>query len=185
LSGLEWAAGIPGTLGGAVVGNAGAFGGELSGNLLLAEILHPKGCENWPVERFEYAYRSSLLKQQPGQRVVLSASLALQHSTPEAVQARMNEFTERRHQTQPPGASMGSMFKNPPGDAAGRLIDLAGLKGTRIGDAQISTLHGNFFINHGQATAVDIYQLIDLARSQVARKLGVNLELEIECLGDW
>jgi UDP-N-acetylmuramate dehydrogenase len=97
----------------------------------------------------------------------------------------MNEFTERRHQTQPPGASMGSMFKNPAGDAAGRLVDVAGLKGTRIGDAQISTLHGNFFINHGQATAADIYQLIDLARSQVAQKLGVNLELEIECLGDW
>ena len=185
LSGLEWAAGIPGTLGGAVVGNAGAFGGDMSGNLLLAEILHPNGREHWPVERLEYAYRTSILKRQPGQYVVLSATLALQTSTPEAVQARSNEFTERRHQTQPPGASMGSMFKNPPGDAAGRLIDAAGLKGFQIGDAQISPLHGNFFINHGQACAADIYALISLARTQVAEKFAVTLELEVELLGFW
>jgi len=185
LSGLEWAAGIPGTLGGAVVGNAGAFGGDIAGNLLLAEILHPNGHENWPVERLDYAYRTSILKRQPGQRVVLSATLALQHSTPEAVQARVNEFTEQRHKTQPPGASMGSMFKNPPGDAAGRLIDACGLKGTQVGAAQISPLHGNFFINHGQATAADVYSLISLARSQVAEKFGVTLELEVELLGLW
>lgn len=185
LSGLEWAAGIPGTLGGAVVGNAGAFGGDVAGNLLLAEILHPNGRENWPVERLEYAYRTSILKRKPERRVVLSATLVLQHSTPETVQARVNEFTEHRHRTQPPGASMGSMFKNPPGDAAGRLIDAAGLKGTQIGKAQISPLHGNFFINHGDATAADIYSLIDLARSTVAEKFAVTLELEIELLGNW
>jgi UDP-N-acetylmuramate dehydrogenase len=185
LSGLEWAAGIPGTLGGAVVGNAGAFGGDIAGNLLLAEILQPDSYENWPVERLEYAYRTSILKRQPGQQVVLSATLALEHSTPAAVQARVNELTEQRHKTQPPGASMGSMFKNPPGDAAGRLIDVCGLKGTRVGAAQISPLHGNFFINHGQATAADVYSLISLARTQVAEKLGIKLELEVELLGDW
>ena len=101
LSGLEWAAGIPGTIGGAVDGNAGAPGKDMSTNLVVAEILHPNGHEHWPVERLEYAYRTSILKRQPGQHVVLSATLALQPSTPEAVQARSNEFTERRHQTQP------------------------------------------------------------------------------------
>jgi UDP-N-acetylmuramate dehydrogenase len=185
LSGLEWAAGIPGTLGGAVVGNAGAFDGDIAGNLLLAEILHPNGHENWPVEQLDYAYRTSLLKRKPALRVVLSATLALQHSTPEAVQARINEFTERRHKTQPPGASMGSMFKNPPGDAAGRLIDACGLKGAQVGAAQISPLHGNFFINDGRASAADVYSLINLARTQVAQKYGITLELEVELLGDW
>lgn len=185
LAGLEWAAGIPGTLGGAVVGNAGAFGGDIAGNLLLAQILQPNSNENWPVERLEYSYRSSILKRQPGQRVVLSAILALEHSTPEEVQARMNAFSEHRHKTQPPGASMGSMFKNPPGDAAGRLIDACGLKGSQVGAAQISPLHGNFFINHGQATAAEVYALIDLARTQVAEKFGITLELEVELLGLW
>ena len=185
LSGLEWASGIPGTLGGAVINNAGAYGADIASNLLLADILHPNGRENWPVERFEYAYRSSLLKRQPGQRVVLAAVLTLQRSTPEVVQAKMNELSERRHRSQPSGASMGSMFKNPPGEAAGRLIDMAGLKGTQIGGAQISTLHGNFFINLGGATAADIYALICLARSRVAEQFGITLELEVELLGDW
>jgi UDP-N-acetylmuramate dehydrogenase len=117
--------------------------------------------------------------------VVLSATLALEHGRPEIVQARMEEYSERRHRTQPPGASMGSMFKNPPGESAGRLIDLAGLKGRQIGDAQISPLHGNFFVNLGQATATDIAALISLARSQVAEKFGIELELEVELLGDW
>lgn len=185
LSGLEWAAGIPGTLGGAVVGNAGAFGGDLSGNLLMAEILHQYGRENWPVEHFDYSYRNSMLKRRPGKWVVLTATLALEQSTPESVQARMDELTERRHRTQPPGASMGSMFKNPPGEAAGRLIDLAGLKGRQMGEAQISPLHGNFFVNLGKASAAEIFALISLARTQVAEKFGVELELEVELLGDW
>lgn len=193
LSGLEWAAGIPGTIGGAVVGNAGAHGGDMSGCLVMAEILHPQQAgaqapyarSEWPVDKFEFAYRSSLLKRQAGQAVVLSAVLRLERSTPEAVQAKIDAFTEYRHRTQPPGASMGSMFKNPPGDYAGRLIDAAGLKGHRIGEVEISSLHGNFFVNLGQATATDIYALIDLARRSVAEKFGVQLELEIELLGEW
>ncbi len=199
LSGLEWAAGIPGTIGGAVVGNAGAHGDDMSGCLVMAEILHRQeaglqsdptsgrkcGRSEWPVEKFEFAYRSSLLKRQAGQAVVLAAVLRLEHSTPEAVQAKIDAFTEYRHRTQPPGASMGSMFKNPPGDYAGRLIDAAGLKGHRIGNVEISSLHGNFFVNLGQATAADIYALIDLARRTVAEKFGVQLELEIELLGEW
>ena len=195
-SGLEWAAGIPGTLGGAVVGNAGAFGADLSANLVMAEILHHKQQmkagelpsvqrKKWSKENFEYGYRTSVLKQHPGAAIVLSAKLQLERSTPQAVQARIDEHTVVRHRTQPPGASTGSMFKNPPGNHAGRLIDAAGLKGTQVGGAQISPLHGNFFINQGRASASDFYQLIRLAQTTVAEKFGIALELEIQLVGDW
>jgi UDP-N-acetylmuramate dehydrogenase len=192
-SGLEWAAGMPGTLGGAVFGNAGAHGGDIAGNLLLAEILHRSdngydaspGIEEWTSDRFQYEYRSSILKRQPGEGVILSAALKLERSVPELVQAKIDEFTVYRRRTQPPGASLGSMFKNPPGDHAGRLIEAAGLKGLRIGDAQISTLHANFFINLGQAKAVDVSRLIEISRGKVQEKFGVDLELEIEFVGDW
>jgi UDP-N-acetylmuramate dehydrogenase len=193
LAGLEWAAGIPGTVGGAVLGNAGAHGADMAGNLVMATILqhNPKAQEGmptrqeWPVDRLEYAYRTSRLKRQPGQAIVLAATLRLKRSTPEKVQAKIDELVAYRRQTQPPGASMGSMFKNPPGDYAGRLIEAAGLKGARVGDAQISTLHANFFINHGQATAREIYNLIEMARQGVAEKFDVKLELEIELIGEW
>lgn len=196
LSGLEWAAGIPGSLGGAVVGNAGAFGADLSSNLIVAEILHRIPAmeatgqhiarrEKWSKERFGYEYRSSVLKRGSEAAVVLSAKLRLMNSTPDAVKARMDEQTAIRHRTQPPGASTGSMFKNPPGDYAGRLIDAAGLKGTQIGGVQISPLHGNFFINLGNATASDFYRLVELARNTVADKFGIGLELEIQLVGEW
>jgi len=199
LAGLEWAAGIPGTLGGAVVGNAGAHGADLAGILLLAEILHPDSTAQqgefqrleWPVEKLEYAYRSSILKRQILQErdrpspVVLAALLRLEHSTPEQVQARIDEYVAYRKLTQPPGASMGSMFKNPSGDYAGRLIEAAGLKGARVGDAQISPLHGNFFINLGNARSSDIRALIEMAQEQVMQVFGVELELEIELVGEW
>jgi UDP-N-acetylmuramate dehydrogenase len=109
----------------------------------------------------------------------------LNHSTKEAVRFKIGEFVSKRKSTQPPGASMGSMFKNPPGDHAGRLIEAAGLKGARIGNAEISALHGNFFVNHGNTKASDIRALIELAQKTVAEKFGVKLELEIEMIGDW
>jgi len=193
LSGLEWAVGIPGSVGGAVFGNAGAHGTDIAGQLVVADILQRvrsgqevmPNREEWPVERLEYSYRNSVLKRNPGQVFVLAAVMRLTRSTPEQVQARTDELTSYRRRTQPPGASMGSMFKNPPGDYAGRLIDAAGLKGRRIGDAQISTLHGNFFVNNGRASSADIYSLIELARGAVADKFGINLELEIELVGEW
>ena len=193
LSGLEWAVGIPGSVGGAVFGNAGAHGVDIAGQLVVADILQRirsgqedmLNREEWPVERLEYSYRNSILKRNPGQAFVLAAMLRLTPSTPEEVQARTDEMTSYRRRTQPPGASLGSMFKNPPGDYAGRLIDAAGLKGTRIGDAQISALHANFFINHGRASAADIFSLIGLARQAVADQFGINLELEIELVGEW
>ena len=186
LSGLEWAAGIPGTVGGAVVGNAGAHGGDTAGNLMLAEVLHhTQGRLQWSPDDLELTYRSSKLKQQPGEAVVLAASFKLSFGQETLIKEKMEEFLAFRKQTQPPGASMGSMFKNPPGDHAGRLIDAAGLKGTRIGNAQISDLHANFFINHGDASATDVYSLIRKAQQVVMEKFGIQLELEIGLLGDW
>ena len=185
LSGLEWAATVPGTVGGAVYGNAGAFNGDVSGNLINAEILTEAGREFWPVEKMKYGYRTSILKRNEIKAVVLSAELSLKIATKEEVTVKIEQFSERRKSTQPPGASMGSMFKNPEGDYAGRLIEAAGLKGTRIGNAEISPVHGNFFVNHGQTKASDIRALIELTQKTVADKFGVKLELEVELVGEW
>jgi len=186
LSGLEWAAGIPGTVGGAVFGNAGAHGGDVAGCLIMAEILHQDGkWSQWSAEEMGFAYRSSRLKREPITATILSARFALAHRPSDEIQKKMDAYAAFRRRTQPPGASMGSMFENPPGDFAGRLIEEAGLKGTRVGDAEISPMHANFFINHGDATAEDIFALIELARKTVAEKFGVELELEIELVGEW
>jgi UDP-N-acetylmuramate dehydrogenase len=185
-SGLEWAATVPGTVGGAVVGNAGAHGSDMAASLAMAGILQrDRQVETWTVDRLEYAYRESWLKRHPGQAVVLSATFGFEPGQPEAVKARMAEFAAQRGRTQPPGASMGSMFKNPPGDFAGRLIEAAGLKGMRSGMAEISNQHANFFVNLGSASAGDVWGLIQTAQSRVKEAFGIVLELEIELLGDW
>jgi UDP-N-acetylmuramate dehydrogenase len=185
-SGLEWAATVPGTVGGAVVGNAGAHGGDLAGTLETAEILQPVDrLEVWPVERFEFSYRTSWLKRHPGQAVVVSAAFRLQASAPEITRARVEANVEARQHTQPPGASWGSMFKNPPGDFAGRLVESAGLKGARVGQAEISRRHANFFLNAGGASAGDVAQLLLQARRRVREDSGIDLELEIELVGEW
>jgi UDP-N-acetylmuramate dehydrogenase len=185
LSGLEWACTVPGTIGGAVYGNAGAFGGDISGNLIWAEALTENGIQKFSAEQMKYGYRTSVMKRNEIKMVVLSALLGLKNSTVEEVSVKIAEFSERRKATQPPGASMGSMFKNPEGDHAGRLIEAAGLKGTRIGNAEISKLHGNFFINHGDTKAQDVRALIQLAQKTVQEKFNVTLELEVEFLGEW
>jgi UDP-N-acetylmuramate dehydrogenase len=185
LAGLEWAASVPGTIGGAVYGNAGAFGGDMAGSLKASELLTPSGREIRSVDGFGYGYRSSALKRGELRAVVLSAELKLEHSTETTVKSRMAQFARQRKAAQPPGASMGSMFKNPPGDKAGRLIEEAGLKGTRVGTVEISPIHANFFINHGQARAGDVRKLIDLVQKTVEARLGVNLELEIELIGEF
>ncbi|MBI5352155.1 MAG: UDP-N-acetylmuramate dehydrogenase [Chloroflexi bacterium] len=185
LSGLEWAATVPGTVGGAVYGNAGAFGSDMSESLIWADVLTKNGTEKFTVEQMKYGYRTSILKSGDGKTIVLSAMLRLKNANADEVSAKITEFSERRKSTQPPGASMGSMFKNPAGDHAGRLIEAADLKGKRIGNAEISTLHGNFFINHGETKAEDVRALIRLAQETVAKKFNVNLELEVELIGDW
>ena len=137
------------------------------------------------MEELVLSYRSSLIKRNPGKAVILAALLCLRQDDPAAIQARMDELVEYRRKTQPPGASMGSMFKNPPGDYAGRLIETAGLKGLVVGDAQISGVHANFFLNRGKASSADIYELIRQARQAVLDRFGIELELEIEMLGAW
>lgn len=187
LKGLEWAVSIPGTLGGAIVNNAGAHGGDMAGNLVLAMVMDVQASYEpsvWPVERLAYAYRSSILKGQH-QYLVLDATLQLEAGhDPDELSATADGFVAHRKRTQPPGASLGSMFKNPVGDYAGRLIEAAGLKGHQIGGVQISPVHANFFINLGTGTAADYRALIELAQSQVLAQFGVELELEIELLGE-
>ena len=195
LSGLEWAVGVPGTIGGAVVNNAGAYGFSMADCLVRTELYSPANCQReWRlVNWFEYEYRSSRLKRLVGARarengeqfVVLHAELALSRKSPAQIENQMAAYSARRRATQPPGASIGSMFKNPPGDYAGRLIEAAGLKGTQIGGAQISPVHANFFVNHGEARAADFAALIDLARKTVKARFDIELELEIERIGDW
>jgi UDP-N-acetylmuramate dehydrogenase len=186
LGGLEWATTIPGTVGGAVVGNAGAHGEDVAKHLQMAEILQPgKDPQPWKVGRLAFSYRRSWLKDHPGRAVVLSASFRLYLSTADETRRRAREFGAYRRATQPPGASWGSMFKNPPGDYAGRLIEAAGLKGARRGDIEISREHANFFVNRGGGTARDAWELIKMARERVEAEFGIRLELEIELFGEW
>ena len=185
LGGIEWAAAVPGTIGGAVYGNAGAFGGDVAGSLLATELLTENGRERFSVEQMGYGYRASVLKRGELKAIVLSAELSLANSTKEDATVKIQQFSAHRKTTQPPGASMGSMFKNPPGDYAGRLIEASGLKGTRVGNAEISPVHGNFFVNHGATRAEDIRKLVQLAQKTVKEKQGIDLELEIEMVGEW
>jgi len=199
LAGLEWAVGIPGTVGGAVVGNAGAWGGDVASTLVRATVLEPGGIvAEWPIERFAYGYRTSALRQQAPaaglgsvaagskqQAVVLEAQFGLQVAEHEALETQVADITVRRRASQPAGATCGSVFKNPPGDYAGRLIEAAGLKGRRNGGAQISPTHANFIVNFSNATAADVKALINLSQHAVQSQFGVALDLEIELIGDW
>ncbi|CAG0941763.1 UDP-N-acetylmuramate dehydrogenase [Anaerolineae bacterium] len=209
LSGLEWAVGVPGTVGGAVVGNAGAHGRDTATDLVSATILNAANeVVEWSNADLQFEYRSSRIKrdarrkmQDAGSKrqdaantehaprttehVVLAATFRLTPGDPVELEKKAAEFNDYRRRTQPPGASLGSMFKNPPGNAAGRLIDECGLKGTRIGGVEISMVHANFFVNDGHATATDVKALIDLARTTVLERFGIELELEIELIGDW
>lgn len=184
--GLVWASTVPGTLGGAIYGNAGAHGSDMSQTLVMAEILHrEKGMLSMNAEQMQYAYRSSILKRSPGTAVILSAVLALKPGNPEEIKAAIQVNAEKRRRTQPSGSCFGSTFKNPAGDSAGRLIEAAGLKGTRIGGVEISTLHANFMINDGTGSAENYRSLVLLAQKTVLEKFGVKLELEIEMIGKW
>ena len=190
LSGLEWAAGIPGTVGGAIYGNAGAHGSDIAASLRLAEILHDDGrVKRWELTELAFGYRTSALKRAraagQGGHVVLEAEFGLVRRDPAECLERMDVYTAYRRRTQPPGASLGSMFKNPPGDYAGRLIEAAGLKGLKVGGAEISTLHANFFLNTSEARAADVFALIHQAHAAVKARFDVDLALEIELVGEW
>ena len=189
LAGFEWAIGVPGTIGGAVVGNAGAHGSDTSANLYLAKIMRRgQAPEYWTPRQLAFGYRTSALKQYASAErpVVLSAIFDLKRDHRTNLERRASEYVAKRKASQPPGATMGSMFKNPPNDYAGRLIEAAGLKGTTAGGAMISPIHANFFVNvTGAAKASDVKALIDLAHKAVLEQFGVNLELEIELIGEW
>jgi len=186
LSGMEWAAPVPGTVGGAVYGNAGAHGSDMANSIKMAKILHKlDGIKDWPVDKLAYQYRSSVLKRDRLPVVILSATFNMKRSSREEAWEKIKTYQARRKQTQPPGASMGSMFKNPVGDYAGRLIEAAGLKGMQIGQAVISPVHANFIINQEGATAQDIWQLMKIAQETVYEQFGICLEPEIELIGEF
>lgn len=186
LTGLEWANSIPGTVGGAVYGNAGAHGSDVSKTLINTTVLfREEGEKVLNSEGMGYAYRSSFLKRERLPSIILSATFAVLKSTREAAWQKLTEFTNHRQKTQPGGASTGSTFKNPPGDYAGRLIEAAGLKGHVEGNAAFSSQHANFIVNDGTASAQDYYKLIRLAQKTVKEKFEVDLELEVELLGEF
>ncbi|MGB9521410.1 MAG: UDP-N-acetylmuramate dehydrogenase, partial [Anaerolineales bacterium] len=193
LSGLEWAIGIPGTVGGAVVNNAGAFGGDIAHSLIMAEILQQDiaigaqaySLDRWTASDFDYSYRGSRLKNKKENVVVLNASFKVYKDDPQSIKMKIMELSEKRQKSQPSGASLGSIFKNPIGDYAGRLIEEAGLKGLQMGGARISREHANFIITSENACAKDVWDLINIARQTVWEKYGIWLELEIQLLGQF
>lgn len=182
--GLEWGIGVPGSIGGAVVGNAGAHGGSIADNLVKVKILDAtNNVLDVPNRECQFSYRASRFKRERGREIILEATFELERDRAEECIARMNQYTEHRRRTQPTEPSVGSMFKNPSNDFAGRLIEAAGLKGTRAGRVEVSPVHGNFFVNLGGATSADLTRLIELVRTRVKEKFGVELELEIELIG--
>jgi len=190
LGGLEWAVAIPGTVGGAVVGNSGAHGGAMADSVMAVTIWEPGyGTRICSGEEMAYGYRDTILKREQGKykprRVVLSAELQMTPEPVEVLMARIDGFTAHRKQTQPVGASVGSMFKNPENYYAGYLIETAGLKGYRVGGAHISDKHANFFVNDENATAEDVRALIAEAWHVVREQFGVEMELEVELVGEW
>jgi len=185
--GLEWAANVPGTVGGACVNNAGAFGGDTATCLARATVVDANGrLQHVEGPDLRYAYRTSVLKRRElGDLAVVSVELRLQQSTPAEADGRVKEFNAQRMRSQPRISSAGSVFANPSGDYSGRLIEEAGLKGTTVGGAQISEQHANFIVNLGGATAADVYALMCFAQKRVFERSGVWLRPEIELFGRW
>jgi UDP-N-acetylmuramate dehydrogenase len=183
LSGLEFATGIPGTVGGAVMMNAGAHGGEVKDVLIDCDVVTAEGkLQHLTRDDLEFQYRYSMLKDRPA--VVVRASFSLTPGDAEEMSDRVKQWRERRQVTQPLSLpSCGSVFRNPEGTHSGHLIQQAGLKGTTIGGAQISELHGNFIVNIGGATARDVIQLIELAQRTVFEKYGHELHPEVRIVG--
>jgi len=187
LSGIEWAAGIPGTVGGGIVNNAGAHGGCMADTVRQVHVLRDGRAERLPAAEVGFAYRHTNFRgvwaAENATPVILAAELELQAAAPVTCGQRVQECVEYRKATQPAQRSVGSIFKNPPGDAAGRLLEQAGLKGIACGDAEISTVHANFIVNRGRATAHDVNALVALAQRRVYEQFGVSLELEIQRVG--
>ncbi len=184
LSGLEFATGIPGTVGGAVVMNAGAHGSEMKDVLKWVQVLTPGGeVKSHSIGELDFHYRSSALRDSGD--VVLSATFALAPGNVEEMLAKVKRWSMHRQATQPLSfPSCGSVFRNPAGDYAARLIEAAGLKGKRIGDAMISDLHANFIVNLGHASAEEVMALMDYAKQQVLQQFGIELMPEVRLVGE-
>jgi len=189
LGGLEWAVGIPGSVGGAVVGNAGAYGWYVGDLTRKATVLTADGTvRELSAAEMGFGYRTSRFKGQVGQgeqEVILSAEFVLHPEPAQALAEKMADYTRRREASQPLEPSAGSVFKRTEQYPAGFLIEQAGLKGMRIGGAQISPQHANFIVNLGGARAADVQALINLAQERVREQFGIDLELEIELVGEW
>ncbi len=185
LTGFEFAAGIPGTIGGAVVMNAGAYGGELCQVLREATVLTPEGeVKTLPAEELELGYRTSCV--QKNGYIVLEAVLQLQPGNADDIRAVMDALASKRREKQPlEYPSAGSTFKRPEGHFAGRLIQDAGLRGFRVGGAQVSEKHCGFVINRDHATSADILSLCRQVQEKVKAQSGVELELEVKLLGEF
>ena len=186
LAGLEWGIAVPGTLGGAVWANAGAHGGEIGDRLVAADAWDPANGEISviPNDACHFGYRDSRFKHE--RLVVVSATLELEPDPPDAVAARVDAFQVQRAATQPLAEqNAGSVFRNPTGDYAGRLIEAAGLKGIAFGSAAVSTRHANFIVTERGGRAADVRTLADQVRSAVYDASGIRLEFEIEFIGAW
>jgi len=187
LEGLAWAVGIPGTIGGAVVYNAGAYGGCLADVLKRVRLQLPGDGDQWVDARdLGLVYRgSAFTRGQVGGRAVLEAELQLAPGDARALLAEAASYDTRRLAAQPRGRNAGSTFKNPPESPAWKLVEAVGMRGMRRGDAAISDKHANFFVNEGDATAADVAWLIAEAQRRVQDKFGVTLERELEFVGAW
>jgi UDP-N-acetylmuramate dehydrogenase len=188
LRGFEFAIGVPGSVGGAVYQDAGCWGKELREVLVDAEGYVPgKGAQRWTPLQLQLGYRTSALRDGPLKgALVVAATVQLQRGDGEEARQLMARLTRERNETQPiKTKNCGSVFKNPPGDSAGRLVQAAGLKGMREGAAVVSTLHGNFIVNEGGARATDVATLIEKVRAEVKRRFNVELETEVELVGRW
>ena len=187
-AGMTWAVGLPGNVGGATVNNAGAHGAELKDALVSLRTVNAGGRI---VERDKAwlapEYRLTRLKAAGNPRcdVVLDVTLRLQRGDDEELRRQADEHGDYRRRTQPTGKCAGSIFKNPPGDYSGRIIEELGLKGLRHGGAQVSPIHANFIVNEDEATAADIVELIGIVQAHVREAHGIDLETEIERVGEW
>jgi len=186
LRGFEFAIGVPGTVGGAVYQNAGCWGKELREVLVGVDGFMPNaGLQAWKPTDLHFGYRTSALREGALKGgLVVEATIQLERGDGEEAKALMAKLTRERGETQPiKTKNCGSVFQNPPGDSAGRLVQAAGLKGAREGNAVVSPMHGNFIVNEGGATAADVKRLIERVQTEVRRRFNVELETEVEMVG--
>lgn len=195
-AGLTWAEGLPGTVGGAVYGNAGCYGSDMAQSVTSVDVWQDGELKHCCAGDLAFTYRSSAIKRHNAQHmrtgmhvddigpIVVGATVSLMRADPHTLASEMHTTATLRRSKTPQGSSCGSVFKNPPGDTAGRLIDAAGLRGYRHGGAVIAHKHANYIVNQGQATSADVLHIMHHVRSEVFRQFDILLEPEVQLLGD-